>query len=201
MHDTTNTSSCDCGVATVPSETTVSRESRHDSKQLCNSERHQSDRDTRASTTKQHATRTKQRWDPTVRQNTADDNDNDTSCQKPAPCEANESPPRKKAVERPFYGRDSCDEKKSKNSHKKQKITGSSPRTHEVSALEASSSRKLSLRSSLARRPDGARRHWVVWPVSGQAQRGEILPFRNANGRFLSQRGCVVRRCQLPPNC
>ena len=34
-HDTTNTCSCDCGVrATVPSETTVSRESKHDSKQL-----------------------------------------------------------------------------------------------------------------------------------------------------------------------
>ena len=52
MHDTTNMCSCDCGVrATVPSETTVSRESRHDSKQLCNSERNLSDRDTRASTT------------------------------------------------------------------------------------------------------------------------------------------------------
>ena len=51
-HHTTNTCSCDCEVrATVPSETTVSRESRHDSKQLCNSERNQSDRDTRASTT------------------------------------------------------------------------------------------------------------------------------------------------------
>ena len=37
-HDTTNTCSCDCGArATVPSETTVSRESTHDSKQLCNS--------------------------------------------------------------------------------------------------------------------------------------------------------------------
>ena len=52
MNDTTNKCLCDCGVrATVPSETTVSRESRHDSKQLCNSERNLSDRDTRASTT------------------------------------------------------------------------------------------------------------------------------------------------------
>ena len=52
MHDTTNTCSCDCGVrATVPSGRTVSRESRHDSKQLYNSERIQSDGDTRASTT------------------------------------------------------------------------------------------------------------------------------------------------------
>ena len=52
MHDTTNTCSCDCGVrATVPSETTVSRESRHDSKQLYNSERILSDGDTRASMT------------------------------------------------------------------------------------------------------------------------------------------------------
>ena len=48
MHDTTNTCSCDCGVrATVPSETTVSRESKHDSKQLYNSERILSDRGTR----------------------------------------------------------------------------------------------------------------------------------------------------------
>ena len=52
MHDTTNTCSYDCEVrATVPSETTVSHESRHDSKQLYNSERIQSDGDTRASTT------------------------------------------------------------------------------------------------------------------------------------------------------
>ena len=124
MNDTTNTCSCDCGVrATVPSETTVSRESRHDSKQLCNSERNQSDRDARASATfngvvsaavphvpdvrtipdsvsalstrhKQQARRTTQRWDPTVCQDTADDNDNDTSCQMPAPCQ--ESPSQKK---------------------------------------------------------------------------------------------------------
>ena len=40
----------------------------------------------------------KQRWDPTVRQNTADDDDNDTSCQMPAPCWAKESP------------QDSCDD-------------------------------------------------------------------------------------------
>ena len=51
-HDTTNTCSYDCGVrATVLSETIVSRKSRHDSKQLYNSERNQSDRDMRASTT------------------------------------------------------------------------------------------------------------------------------------------------------
>ena len=88
-----------------------------------------------------------QRWDPTVCQDTADDNDNDTSCHMPASCGAKESPPHKKkknAMERPFCGRDSCDEKKSKQKfplQKKKKLTGNSPRTHEVSAIEASSSR------------------------------------------------------------
>ena len=48
--------------------------------------------------------------------------------------------------------------------------------------------------------PDGARRHRLVCPGTGQAQRAEILPFRNASGRFLSQRGCVVQHYQLLPN-
>ena len=49
----------------------------------------------------------------------------------------------KSLLERPFHARDSCDEKKKlkKLTKKKQKLTGSSPRTHEVSALEASTSR------------------------------------------------------------
>ena len=52
MHDATDTCSCDCGVrATVPSGRTVSRKSKHDSKQLRNSEQNQSDRDPRASAT------------------------------------------------------------------------------------------------------------------------------------------------------
>ena len=37
-------------------------------------------------------------------------------------------------------------------------------------------------------------------PRTGQAQRAEILPFRNARGRFLSQRGRVVQHHQLRPN-
>ena len=62
---------------------------------------------------KPQASRTEQRWDPTVCPDTADDNENDTSRQMPAPCRAKKSPPQKKdSMARPFYGRDSCDEKK-----------------------------------------------------------------------------------------
>ena len=95
----------------------------------------------------------------------------------------------KKAVERPSCGRDSCDEKKiEKNSPKKQKLTGSSPRTHEASALEASSNRNCRYVRPSPDLPDGARRQRLVCPGTRQAQRAEILPFRNASSRFLSQR-------------
>ena len=130
----------------------------------------------------QQRRRTKQRWDPTVCQDTADDNDNDTSCQMPVPCRAKGSltPKKKKRNE--------------------QKLTVSSLRTHEVSALEASSSRNCRYLRPSPDPPAGARRHRLVCPGTGHAQRAEILPFRNASGRFLSQRGCVVEHYQLRPN-
>ena len=112
--------------------------------------------------------------------------------------------------------------KKRKNSQKKQKLTGSSPRTHGVSALEASSSRNCRCVRPSPDRPDDARRHRLVcrqvassspYEVqacfarnaaelltlsgTGQAQRAEILPFRKESGRFMSQRGCVVKHYQL----
>ena len=93
-----------------------------------------------------------------------------------------------------FNGRDRCDEKKSK------KLTGSSPRTHEVSALKASPNRICRyVRPS----PDPRTTHVAIGSsVPGQGRRSgaEILPFRNASGRFLSQRGCVVQHCQLRQN-
>ena len=57
---------------------------------------------------------------------------------------------------------DSCDEKKIENLTKEQKLTGSSPRTHEVSALEASSSRNCRFVRPSPDRPDDARRHRLV---------------------------------------
>ena len=82
--------------------------------------------------------------------------------------------------------------KKIEKHTEKQKLTGSSPRTHEVSALEASSSRNCRYVRPSPDPPAGARRHRLVCPGTGHAQRAEILPFRNARGRFLSQRGCTV---------
>ena len=69
----------------------------------------------------------------------------------------------KSLLERPFYGRDSCDEKKSKKKlTKKQKLTGSSPRTHEAQALQASPSRNCRCVRPSPNPPRGARRHRLV---------------------------------------
>ena len=70
-------------------------------------------------TYKQRVRRTKQRWEPTVCQDTADDNEDDTSSQMSE--EKVSSTKKKNATERSFYGRDSCDEKTiEKKTHKKQ---------------------------------------------------------------------------------
>ena len=68
-----------------------------------------------------------------------DDNEDDTSCQMAARCPAKKSP---KQNQKTLWNVPSTDviavtRKNRKNSQKKQKLTGSSPQTHEVSALVA----------------------------------------------------------------
>ena len=105
------------------------------------------------------------------------------------------------AVERPFYERDSCDEKKidklQKNKNSQATLLGLMRRQHSKLPPAGIVATFVPRRTP----PDGARRHRLVCPGTGQAQRAEILPLRNASGRILSQRGCAVQHYQLRPNC
>ena len=67
--------------------------------------------------------------------------------------------------------------KKSKKLTEKQKLTGSTLRTHEASALEASSSRNCRYVRPSPDPPDGARRQRLVCPGTGQAQRPRSFHF------------------------
>ena len=100
---------------------------------------------------------------------------------------------KKNAAERPFNGRDGCEEKKSKTPKK--------TKTHRHRLMRCRHSKLppagISRRSSLAEPPESAHDFWLVCSGIGQAQRAEIIAFRSASGRGSSRRGCVVQHHQL----